>query len=82
MLKSQNPISTVDNEDSYIVNIHVTFQLNQTTNAHRSDMFCLVSFDNFQLNPLPISNNFLVSLFETKNPKHTIARYINIDLLL
>jgi hypothetical protein len=60
MLKSQNQISTVDNEDSYIVNIHVNFQLNQTTNAYQSDVFCLVSFDNFQLNPLPISNNIFV----------------------
>ena len=82
MFKSQNLISTVDNEDSCIVNIRVNFQLNQTTNAHQSNVLCLVSFDNFQLNPCRFLTIFLVSLFEIKNPKHTLTRYINIDLLL
>ena len=81
MLRSQNLISTVDNEDSCIVNIRVNFQLNQTINVHQSDVI-LVNFDNFQLNSYQFLTIFLVNFFETKNPKHTPTRYINIDLLL
>jgi hypothetical protein len=39
MQNARNPISTVHNEGSHVMNIPVNFQPNRTTNARRSELF-------------------------------------------